>query len=201
MSFIEILKRIWYFLWKDDSLSSWAVSLVVLVLFVKFIFYPGLGLIFGTGFPVVAVLSESMEHNDFFDEWWAENHDWYTKKDFTECMFRDYRFHNGFNKGDIIILFGVDSESIKLGDVVVYDDYVNKYPIIHRVTDITINITENGKSYKYQTKGDSNFRKPDLLYVKENQILGRAFLRLPLLGWVKIWATDIFNFVAGGFTR
>ena len=176
MGFIEILKKIWHFLWKDDSWSSWIVSLIVLVFFVKFIFYPLLGLMFGTGFPVVAVLSESMEHNSFFDDWWDKNNKWYVERDFRQDMFKDYRFHNGFNKGDIIVLFGVNTDKIKLGDVIVYDDYINKYPIIHRVTEI--NITENRKSYKFQTKGDNNFMKPDLIYVEEEQILGRAFLGL-----------------------
>jgi signal peptidase I len=201
MNFINIFRRFWHFLWRDDSWSSWIVSLVILVLFVKFVFYPGLGFIFGTGFPVVAVLSESMEHNSFFDDWWNENHDWYSERNFTQDMFKDYKLHNGFNKGDIIILLGVSADEVKLGDIIVYNDYIHIYPIIHRVVDIKVNITENRKSYKFQTKGDNNFRRPDLFYVNEEQVLGRAFLRVPLLGWVKIWATDIFNFVVGGFKK
>jgi len=193
----DILKKIWHFLWKEDSWSSWVVSMLVLVIFVKFIFYPVLGIAFGTGFPVVAVLSGSMEHNIFFEEWWSHNSKWYEEKEITKDDFRDYNFHNGFNQGDIIILFGVKPEKIEIGDVIVYDSSEEKYPIIHRVTDID----ENGKGYKFQTKGDNNFRKPDSPYVEEKHVLGRAYLRLPLLGWVKIWATDIFNAVKGGFIK
>jgi len=156
-----------------------------------------LGFIIGTSFPVVAVLSGSMEHNNFFNDWWDENHDWYSERGFTEEEFEEYCFHNGFNKGDIMVIFGVKPEKVKIGDVIVYNDYKNKYPIIHRV----VNITENRKDYKYQTKGDNNFMRPDQFYVEEKQLLGKAFFRVPLLGWVKIWAVDIFNFVTGGFLR
>ena len=201
MDLIKTLKKFVNFLWNDDSIISWIVSFVILIFFIKFLFYPGLGLIFGTDFPVVAVLSGSMEHNSFFDEWWDENYEWYDEMNFTEDMFEDYRFHNGFNKGDIIILFGVDAGDIKLGDVIVYNDDKNKYPIIHRVTDVKEDTIENRKSYKFQTKGDNNFRSPDFPYVEENQVLGRAFLRLPLLGWIKIWVVGIFNFAVGGFVK
>ena len=59
----QYLKKIWYFLWEDDSLISWVASVVFAFLLIKFIIFPGLGLILGTKFPIVAVVSGSMEHS------------------------------------------------------------------------------------------------------------------------------------------
>ncbi|MBR9703136.1 hypothetical protein GOV10_03810, partial [Candidatus Woesearchaeota archaeon] len=47
-------EKAWYFLWYEDSVLSWAASLLVAFLLIKFIIYPGLGLVFGTQFPIVA---------------------------------------------------------------------------------------------------------------------------------------------------
>jgi signal peptidase I len=56
------LKKFWKFIWYDDSILAWVLNLIVAFLVVKFIIYPLLGLLLGTGFPVVAVVSGSMEH-------------------------------------------------------------------------------------------------------------------------------------------
>jgi len=55
-------KRFWNFMWNDDSVSSWVANVIVAFLLIRFIVYPVLGLILGTHFPIVAVVSESMEH-------------------------------------------------------------------------------------------------------------------------------------------
>ena len=56
------LKKTWNFFWHDDSLGSWMANIVVAFLVIKFILYPLLGVVLGTSFPIVAVVSESMEH-------------------------------------------------------------------------------------------------------------------------------------------
>lgn len=56
------LQKAWYFLWEDDSFLSWAVNVVIAFVVIKYMLYPGLGLLFGTSHPVVAVVSGSMEH-------------------------------------------------------------------------------------------------------------------------------------------
>jgi hypothetical protein len=58
------LKKIWYFIWREDSWSSWVVNVVLAIIIVKFLIYPGLGLLLGTNFPVVAVVSCSMQHHE-----------------------------------------------------------------------------------------------------------------------------------------
>ena len=79
------LKKAWKFFWDSDSTLSWVLNLVVAFILIKFLVYPGLGLALGTDFPIVAVVSESMEHGlhqsvicgqsfpefqESFDNWW-----------------------------------------------------------------------------------------------------------------------------------
>ena len=56
------LKKAWHFIWEDDSVLSWLVNIILAFVLIKFIVYPGLGFILQTTHPVVAVVSESMEH-------------------------------------------------------------------------------------------------------------------------------------------
>ncbi|MFA6089095.1 MAG: signal peptidase I [Candidatus Woesearchaeota archaeon] len=57
------LKRFWKFVWEDDSIWSWIVNIILAFVIIKFVLYPVLGLIFATSFPIVAVVSGSMEHS------------------------------------------------------------------------------------------------------------------------------------------
>jgi signal peptidase I len=58
----SVLKRIWHFIWEEDSVWSWIVNIILAFLIIKFLFYPAIGLALGTNHPIVAVISESMEH-------------------------------------------------------------------------------------------------------------------------------------------
>lgn len=179
---MSIWKKTWNFIWKSDSVLSWIVNVVLAFLLVKFIIYPGLGLILNTGLPVVAVVSSSMEHNGVeFDEWWEINKGFYLDKGITKEMFESYSFMNGFNKGDIVFLYGTDN--LEKGDVIVYDDGSHRYPIIHRVVDKDIN---------YVTKGDNN-QLVDKAEILEANVIGKGIFRIPWLGWVKI----MFNNLVG----
>ena len=66
-------KGIWYFIWEDNSLLSWIVNVILAFVLIKFIIYPGLGLLFSTSYPIVAVVSGSMEHQGNFDTWWGSS--------------------------------------------------------------------------------------------------------------------------------
>ncbi len=168
------IRRIWYFIWKDNSVWSWFANIVIAFVLVKFLVYPGLGLLLGTTHPVVAVVSGSMEHDAGFDEWWSKNKDWYVTNGVTKEQFERFSFSNGFNKGDIIMLKG--REEIALGDVVVYNGYAAN-PIIHRVV--------YADEEAYRTKGDHN-TGDDGIAVTEELIIGKAVFKVPYLGWVKI---------------
>jgi len=184
------LKRFWRFIWNDNSVLSWVVSFILAFLLVKFVIYPLIGLAFGTSYPIVAVVSYSMEHDAKFENWWQENKDWYEKIDITEEDFKGYIFKNGFDKGDIIILRGTKAKNIKVGDVIVFHS-TSIYPVIHRV----VNKWED-EGYHFQTKGDHNPDSYGALMEKditEERILGRAIFKVPKIGWVKIWFSQVFG--------
>ncbi len=194
----SFLRRAWNFLWYEDSLASWLVNIALAFILIKFVLYPGLGLILGTDFPVVAVVSSSMEHHPGgFDEWWMENEDFYLKHNITKFDFQTYSFRNGFNKGDIMVLSGADPATLKKGTVLVY--WSGKpYPIIHRYIGKN---EENNVTY-LQSKGDNNpamVRTFDLdeYRIPPERVVGKAILRIPYLGYVKIWAVDLYGFLIG----
>lgn len=186
----EILKKIWHFLWHEDSVASWLVNLVLAFVLVKFIIYPGIGLVFGTQYPIVAVVSSSMEHGIRNFDTWYEKNSWYAEHGISKEQFSEFPFSNGFNKGDIMILTGVEASRVKIGDVVVYQSSYVSNPIIHRV----VNIREENGKYYYQTKGDNN-PLADSIDVNEGMIrdTGKAVVRIPYLGWVKIAFVSIFG--------
>lgn len=205
------LKKVWNFIWNDDSLASWIVNIILAFIIIKFIFYPVIGLILGTTHPIVAVVSGSMEHGftkeEFyagagntetfyymcgkrinedkrvnFDVFWQECGPWYEEKGISKEQFSDFKMKNGFNKGDIIVL--ISKKSIKIGDVAVFWSD-RPYPIIHRI----IMESEEG----YMTKGDHN--EADDGFVKEENIVGKALFKIPYLGWIKIWFVEIISMI------
>ncbi|MFH0936648.1 MAG: signal peptidase I [Candidatus Woesearchaeota archaeon] len=192
MQLKELLKKTWNFIWHDDSLLSWIVNVILAFILVKFIIYPGFGLLLTTNYPIVAVVSGSMEHNTNFDNWWDLNSQFYENIGFTKSQFENLPFHNGFNKGDIMILKGVKPKNIKSGDILVYQLEIYPNPIIHRV----IKISQKDFMYTFITKGDNN-QAPDPIEIKEQQIknTGKAIIKIPYLGWVKILFTNIIGVI------
>ncbi len=184
--------KIWYFIWYDDSLLSWLVNIILAYVLIKFIVYPLLGLVLGTNYPLVAVVSESMEHDSGFNAWWIENEDSYLALNITKAQFDDYPFKNGFNRGDIMFLIGKDPKDMKIGNIMVFQ--ANKpYPIIHRIIK-----KENKGMLVFQTKGDNNKMQIkdsqlDETRILETQLLGKAVIKLPYLGYVKIWFVDLLK--------
>ena len=226
-------KKIWHFIWEEDSLASWAVNIILAFVLIKFLVYPGLGLVLGTKYPIVAVVSGSMEHNtvpicsqydsngkclkfdsDYgeicgkrqkstyfmnFEEYWATCGDWYiTNTNITKNEFESFMFKRGFNTGDIMLLYKPKPENIKVGDTIVFTTSSRPDPIIHRV--IKTWKDESGKTY-FQTKGDHN---SGINYqvteqkISEDRYLGKAFIRVPYLGWIKIAFVKGINFCVNG---
>lgn len=196
-------QRIWHFLWHEDSVSSWIVSILLAFILIKYVLYPVLGLLMGTSFPVVAVVSDSMEHNLPFDQWWEQHEDLYLAHNVTKQDFRDFPMTSGFNKGDIIILVGTPPERIERGDIIVFWGG-QTYPIIHRV----VSIGMDGDGRFFQTKGDNNLGQiinPPFLderHIPSDRpcedgrcpvVMGRAILRIPYLGWVKILFVEMLG--------
>lgn len=200
------LKHFWNWLWNSESWLSYLVFLVIVFIVVKFIFLPGLGLIFGTALPLAIVESSSMEHysisgtnpncngydicgncentKNFFnkDNYWTTCGTWYEQNtNVTKEQFNNFRLSNGFRKGDLMIIYG--KKTVEIGDIIVFNAGTN-HPIIHRV--ISLN--------PIQTKGDHN---PSQLSVEtniqENQIIGTALAKVPYIGWIKIFFVDLLK--------
>jgi len=184
-----MLKKIWHFIWHDNSIWSWLVNAALAFLIVKFLIYPGLGLLLGTSYPVVAVVSSSMHHTSDFDTWWLEKGDWYEQQGFKKSQFTNWKFPNGFNKGDIMVLR--NSATAGIGDVIVFRGN-SPNPIIHRVISIQ---EEQGKVF-YTTKGDANSdssKELGEMHISQEKVLGKAVFRIPYLGWIKIGFTELIR--------
>lgn len=189
------MRRTWNWLWHSDSILSWIVSLILAFLIVKFIIFPVLSLVFATSLPLVVVESSSMHHpgnflgeitsnilpGNSFNQWYEEKGKWYENKNITRSYIEKWDFKNGFDKGDIILVTGWD-KNLEVGDVIIFNAN-QAHPIIHRV----IRITEVNGEKIYSTKGDNNVEQlVDEKIIKEQAVIGKAILRLPKLGWVKL---------------
>ena len=191
----KLLKTTWYFIWEDNSIWSWLINIVLAFVLIKFIVYPGLGFLLSTSHPVVAVVSGSMEHNMEFDGWFGQNNDWYIENGIDMEEFEEFSFKNGFNKGDIMFLVGRSAKNIDVGDVIVFNSF-RKDPIIHRV----VKKIQDDNGIYFQTKGDNNpdsikNNKLDETSIREDIIIGKAIIRIPLLGYIKIWFVGILKLI------
>jgi len=167
------LKRAWEYL-KKDTWDSWLVSLVLVFLIIKFIFFPLLSLVTGSPLPLVVVESCSMYHDASFDDWWFQNGAWYEQSKISESDFLSYPFKEGLNKGDIILVWG--RSSYEKGEIIIFNAQTT-YPLIHRII----------SSEPIETKGDHNLGQlPIEKNIQEDAIMGKAVVRIPLLGWLKL---------------
>lgn len=183
------LGKIWHFLAHEDSAASFIVDAILVLVIGKFVVLPIFGLLLGTSFPLVAVVSGSMEHNGNFDYWWGGQQSWYSEHNITKEQFLQFPSPNGFNKGDVFIVKGVSFDKIKVGDVVVYSIPSKSDPIIHRVIAKGDNVL--------LTKGDANLAQLNFEYsVTKGQIKGVAKYRIPYLGWFKVALVDIKNAIS-----
>lgn len=78
--------------------------------------------------------------------------------------------------GDVVLVEKIDIHKIKTGDIIQYEKQ-NVY-IFHRL----INVVEEDKEIKYQTKGDNN-SAIDFQLVKAEQIKGKVVSTIPKIGW------------------
>lgn len=203
-----LLKKIWYFIWYDDSILSWIVNVILAFLIVKFIFYPLLSIIVGTSLPLVAVTSNSMEHRPLTDndlkimcgvsvdergrqnleDWWNTCGEWYEENtNITLQEFKEFPMRNGFNKGDIIFLSG--PKNLDVGDIIVFNSG-KEYPIIHRIISID--------NKKIMTKGDNNpglirDSQLDEANIQREVVIGKSYAKIPYLGYIKIGFTEFIK--------
>lgn len=167
------LEKIWAFL-KADTWQSWLVSIVLIVLFIKIIFFPSLTLLTGSSLPLVVIESCSMYHESNFEEWWYKNSEWYESKGISKSEFLSFPYKNGLNKGDIILVIG--KKQYDAGEIIIFNAAAT-HPLIHRIVSFN----------PISTKGDHNSNQLEIeRNIRENAIIGKATLRIPLLGWIKL---------------
>ena len=200
------LKKTWHFLWEDESVWSWLANIVVAFVLIKFVVYPGLGWMLGTSFPIVAVVSGSMEHHGGFDGWWASNGGFYEERGIISTDFKQYPFPNGFNKGDIMVLRGLKKENIKIGTVIVFRSRRLSEPVIHRVIAVGASANpDNSDDWgdssvtRVTTKGDFNRQIHSFEQdIPADAIIGAAFIKIPYLGYIKIWFVELLQLIGIG---
>ena len=198
---VSPLRKFWNFL-KKDTWQSWVVSLILLVLIIRFVIFPTLSFLTGSSLPLVVVESCSMYHDSNFDDWWSKNSEWYESKSITKEQFASFSLKNGFNKGDIIFVWG--RSEIKLGNVIIFEPNVEsiaQYPIIHRVVTLSPISTkgDNGRTNPGQLVKGTNSKHLDETNISQEQIIGRAVFRIPALGWVKLIIFQPFKQADGLF--
>ena len=189
-------KKFWFLLWKDNSVKGWIFSLIVLFVFIKFIFFPGLSLVTGTSLPLAIVESCSMYHqgNFFsnFNSWFDRHEAKYEETDITKEEFKNFILKRGFSKGDILFLIGANPEKLKIGDIIAFQSGSKGTPVIHRI----IRIREENGERIFTTIGDNNNQilSPannawgvDEREIKGEQLVGKAVFRItPWFGWIKL---------------
>lgn len=88
---------------------------------------------------------------------------------------------------DLVFIEGVNASDLKVGDIIVYHNYINNTLTIHRIVRF-----ENGTII---TKGDANFTED--APVKPDDVIGRTVniwggpLRIPYLGALTISINDL----------
>jgi len=89
-----------------------------------------------------------------------------------------------FQRGDILVLQGVDIPNLIVGDIIVFSPPSQETPVVHRV----IKINDDGS---VQTQGDANTKQlPFEKRITQDQIHGKVITIVPYLGWVKIGMTE-----------
>jgi len=211
----QVIKKSWNWMWKSDSILSYLVLFVFLYIFIKLIFFPGLSLILNTSLPAAIVESSSMDHQiklneegfltlcgevysinqrKDFNEFWDVCGDWYKNNtNITKDQFSDFKFSNGFSKGDLIILYG--KKNINIGDVIVFKpnkESLAPNPIIHRVVSLN-SIQTKGDHNPGQLTKTNNAYKTDETNINKDQVIGTAVAKIPYVGWLKLGVVEIWN--------
>jgi len=93
--------------------------------------------------------------------------------------------------GDLIIVQGVTSTDIQVGDIIIFE-LPEKGRTIHRVA--RIQTLPNG-TIQFKTKGDANPNE-DAYWVAEQNVLGRVLHRIPYIGWLTLEPTITIIIIA-----
>ena len=159
-------------------------EVVIIFLVIKLAFIPLAGYALGTQYPIVAILSGSMDHNGSFDNWWNAQSNLYGPFNITKDEFKTFQLSNGVHRGDAMILGRANN--IEVGDIIVFIDTQNNIPIIHRVVSLV----------PLETKGDANLGQIQGVEtnIPSETIIGKVVLEIPYVGYVKVGLVELLNY-------
>lgn len=98
------------------------------------------------------------------------------------------------NVQDAVVTVRVPSSKINMYDVITFlskEIETNGIPITHRVVGKLE--TESGEQ-AYRTKGDNN-NSEDKAIIRQSEVIGKVFLRIPMLGYVRTFVTSKIGFL------
>ena len=90
------------------------------------------------------------------------------------------------NVGDIVIIAKVPASSVEIGDIIQFRE-AEGVTTVHRVVDIE----ESGGETVFITQGDAN-GEPDANSVLPDNVVGKAILDIPKIGWAAIAVKEFF---------
>lgn len=83
--------------------------------------------------------------------------------------------------GDVVLVVPVQTNTIKVGEIIEYRNTKEDINVVHRV----IEITGNAPNLFFITKGDAN-SSPDPDPVSPQAVMGREIFIIPKIGWISI---------------
>jgi signal peptidase I len=131
------------------------------------------------------------------DQFWQLCGSWYEEKNITKAAFNDFSYTSGFNRGDVMVIYG--KKTVSVGDVIVFTSG-DGIPIIHRV----VAVSNVSGVVTYQTKGDHNsdsisFGLRSELAISPDAYIGTAVFKIPWIGYLKLWVSDFITWVISFF--
>ncbi len=147
---------------------------IVAAFFIAWLAYQLLAVITGTPLPIVSVVSDSMYHTAYFDEWWNANGNAYAQYNIDEDAFRKFSASNGLSRGDLLVVIKPDNP--KVGDILIYKKLGSDFTIVHRLVRIDNDF--------YITKGDNNAAAD--APVAKQYVVGKTVFAVPVLGYPRL---------------
>jgi hypothetical protein len=211
------VKKFWYFVWYDDSLLAHLMYFGLAFIFIKFLLFPTLGLLLNNDYPIVAIVSGSMQHkvvdsqvcdkyvSDLengkldYDTWWDICGEYYEKNfKLSKEVFSEFKYSYGLNIGDVMVLYGKSTDTIEVGETLVFYPDMScagapPGPVIHRLVEIK---EVDGERF-FTTKGDFNPSVWECMErsISEDRVIGVAKVRVPYIGYLKVLLNNLVNFI------
>ena len=179
------LKKAYNFLWKEESLLSYAVFIILAFVILRFVAFPVV--LYATGTTdIAAVVSTSMQHSDLTNFTFNE---WLTFHNFSAEAVAKWPYLEGLNLGDVIAVKKFPAQDIKPGDIILF--YSDNLQVIHRV----MYVKQVNGEYFYTTKGDANaqssVKETDTPYA---EVKGKLVWKVPYLGYPRVFLSYILPF-------